>query len=70
MRNRRLERNRIGLNWIIVGAAKKFVFARDDSMKDFIAEHFSKRPRTTIFEYMVRFWRRKYEEVRSLTQPS
>lgn len=71
---RRIEANNadewvIGLNRIIVGAAKKFVFARDDSMKNFIAEHFGKRPRTTIFEYLVRFRSRKNEEARSPTQP-
>lgn len=57
-----------GLNRIVVGAAKKFVFARNDSMKDFIAEHFGKQPRTTIFEHLVQFRRRKNEEARPPSQ--
>jgi hypothetical protein len=54
----------IGLNKSIVGAAQKFVFARDDSMKDVIAENFGAKPRTTLFEYLIRFRRRRNEEAR------
>ncbi|MHA7883848.1 DUF4238 domain-containing protein [Nitratireductor rhodophyticola] len=58
-----------GLNKSIAGAARKFVFARDDSMKDFIAEHFGTKPRPTLFEYLLRFRRKKNEEAGSSTSP-
>jgi hypothetical protein len=43
------------VNRAIAGAAQKFVFARDDGMRDFVAEHFGTRPRETLFERLVRF---------------
>ena len=48
------------LNSYIVGAARKFVFARDDCMKDLIAAHFGDAPRTTLIEYLLRFRRAEY----------
>lgn len=51
-----------GLNRSIVGAANKFVFARDDGMKDFIAQHFGAKARTTLFEYLLRFRCKKNAE--------
>lgn len=52
----------VGLNKSIAGAAKKFVFAQDDSMRDFIVDHFGTRQRTTLFEYLLRFRQKKNEE--------
>lgn len=50
------------LNKSIAGAARKFVFAEDDSMKSFIAEHFGEKPRTTLFEYLTSFRRKRNAE--------
>lgn len=57
------------LNKSMVGAARKFVFARGDSMKDFIAEYFGTKPRTTLIECLLRFRRKKNEEASSSTRP-
>ena len=46
-----------GLNKSIAGAAKKFVFDQDDNMREFIAEHFGTKQRTTLFEYLLRYRR-------------
>ncbi|ESY64766.1 hypothetical protein X742_25055 [Mesorhizobium sp. LNHC232B00] len=51
-----------GINRLIVGAAKEFVFACDDSHSEFVTEHFGKRPRTTMFEHLQRLRRKKREE--------
>jgi hypothetical protein len=51
-----------GLNRSIAGAARQFVFARDDRMKSFIADHFGTKPRTTLFEHLLRFRRKKNSE--------
>ncbi|QYO75560.1 DUF4238 domain-containing protein [Devosia salina] len=51
-----------GLNKVVAGAAVEFVFARDDGMKEFVAEHFGTRPRTTLFERLVQFRRRKNQQ--------
>jgi len=59
----------VGLNKSIAGAAKKFVFAQDDNMRDFIAEHFGTKQRTTLFEYLLRFRRKKNEEADLTTAP-
>lgn len=48
-----------GLNKLIAGAAVKFVFARNDEMASLIKENFGSKPRTTLFEYLVRYRRRK-----------
>ncbi|WP_299734108.1 DUF4238 domain-containing protein [uncultured Tateyamaria sp.] len=59
----------VGLNKSIAGAAKKLVFARDDNMRDFIAEHFGTKQRTTLFEYLLRFQRKKNNEADSTATP-
>ncbi|NKK96532.1 DUF4238 domain-containing protein [Rhizobium leguminosarum bv. viciae] len=48
-----------GLNSLIAGAAVKFVFARDDEMRPLIERNFGSRPRTTLFQYLVRYRRQK-----------
>lgn len=56
-------------NKLIAGAARKFVFARGDGMQDLIAEHFGTKPRTTLFEYLLRFRRTKNEKADSSVLP-
>lgn len=47
------------LNRLIAGAAVKFVFARDDEMRPLIERDFGSKPRTTLFQYLVRYRRQK-----------
>ena len=49
------------LNRLIAGAAVKLVIAQGDGMRDRIREHFGTVPRTSMFEYLVRFRRSKIE---------
>ncbi|RUU81267.1 DUF4238 domain-containing protein [Mesorhizobium sp. M7A.F.Ca.MR.362.00.0.0] len=50
------------MNRLVIGAAKEFVFTSDDRCRDLISEHFGKKPRTTLFEYLLRYRRRKRSE--------
>ncbi|CAI2934351.1 DUF4238 domain-containing protein [Aminobacter niigataensis] len=51
------------LNRLVVGAAKEFVFAQDNRHRELVERHFGDRPRTTLFEYLARFRRRRRQEV-------
>ncbi|NKM94274.1 DUF4238 domain-containing protein [Rhizobium leguminosarum] len=46
------------INKCVAGAAKKFVFATDDRQVEFVDQHFGSRPRTTLFQYLLRHRRR------------
>ncbi|URK86333.1 DUF4238 domain-containing protein (plasmid) [Rhizobium sp. RCAM05350] len=48
----------ININKCVAGAAKKFVFATDDRQMEFVDQHFGSRPRTTLFQYLLRHRRR------------
>ncbi|MCD2175073.1 DUF4238 domain-containing protein [Rhizobium sp. C4] len=48
-----------GLNRLIAGAAVRFAFARDDEMRPLIEKAFGSKPRTTLFQYLVRYQRQK-----------
>ncbi|MBY5818474.1 DUF4238 domain-containing protein [Rhizobium leguminosarum] len=48
----------LNLNKLVAGAAKKFVFATDDQPRKLVEQHFGSRPRTTLFQYLLRHRRK------------
>jgi len=50
------------VNWLIAGRANDYVYARDDSLVDFVREYFGTRRRKSLFERLIEFRRKKNQE--------